>query len=88
MHPIGRLSALILGLKFLLRQHQILFGLPLVASQPLFLQSELVDQVLSLLSDSIDFFVLMLLQFQQLVFALLQLPIFFLDPLLQHLNLD
>ncbi len=88
MHPIGRLSALILGLKFLLRQHQILFGLPLVASQPLFLQSELVDQVLSLLSDSIDFFVLMLLQFQQLVFALLQLPIFVLDPLLQHLNLD
>ena len=88
MHPIGRLSALILGLKFFLRQHQILFGLPLVASQPLFFQSELVDQVESLLSDSIDFFVLMLLQFQQLVFALLQLPIFFLDPLLQHLNLD
>jgi hypothetical protein len=48
----------------------------------------LVDQVLSLLSDSIDFFVLMLLQFQQLVFALLQLPIFVLDPLFQHLNLD
>lgn len=88
MHPIGRLSALILGLKFLLRQHQILFGLTLVASQPLLLQSELVDQVLSLLSDSIDFFVLMLLQFQQLVFALLQLPIFVLDPFLQHLNLD
>lgn len=88
MHPIGRLSALILGLKFLFRQHQILFGLSLIASQPLFLQSELVDQVLSLLSDSIDFFVLMLLQFQQLVFALLQLPIFVLDPLFQHLNLD